>query len=654
MIVYEATKGEFLSDVFNDKLVGNIIANFNAKVGKINENEVRSWDRSMQYMYRVLMDREIPDNAGVAIEFKIPYTSRRVDFMISGWADSHGAVVIIELKQWDTVEAVYGKEAIVRTVFQHGMAETIHPSYQAWSYATLIRDYNENVQTGSIDLFPCAYLHNYSKQEKNDPLTDPIYRYYINEAPVFVKGQSADLRNFIKRYIKYGDNKENLYKIENGKLRPSKSLQDCLSRMLQGNEEFRMIDDQKIVFEEALAMARNAVRTRKKHVLIVKGGPGTGKSVLAINLLVQLTKMGMVCQYVTKNAAPRHVYAAKLKQDFRKGNIDNLFKSSGSYVDAPRDEFDVLIVDEAHRLNEKSGMFQNLGENQIKEIIHASKTSIFFIDEFQQVTLKDAGSVSEIMRFADAEQALTNVMVLESQFRCNGSDGYLAWIDDVLQLRETANTEFDLDYDFRVFDDPNELRNEIVERNKKNNKSRIVAGYCWNWTKESKNNPNIHDITIDEFDFKMSWNLGNTETWAIDENSVNEAGCIHTCQGLEFDYVGVIIGDDLYFQDGQVKTDYKKRARTDSSLKGLNSLLKQDPERALQLADRIIRNTYRTLLTRGQKGCFVFCTDNNLSAYLKSRLKGQQRVTYQLYASQSKQHSKLLAAEGKADYKVDR
>jgi len=258
------------------------------------------------------------------------------------------------------------------------------------------------------------------------------------------------------------------------------------------------------------------------------------------------------------------------------------------------------------------------------------------------------------MRFADAEQALTNVMVLESQFRCNGSDGYLAWIDDVLQLRETANTEFDLDYDFRVFDDPNELRNEIVERNKKNNKSRIVAGYCWNWTKESKNNPNIHDITIDEFDFKMSWNLGNTETWAIDENSVNEAGCIHTCQGLEFDYVGVIIGDDLYFQDGQVKTDYKKRARTDSSLKGLNSLLKQDPERALQLADRIIRNTYRTLLTRGQKGCFVFCTDKNLSAYLKSRLKGQQRVTYQLYASQSKQHSKLLAAEGKADYKVDR
>jgi len=651
-IVYEAVKKEFLSDVFEDRLVDAIVANYNAKIGRISKSEVRAWDQSMQYMHRVLADSEIPDDAGVAIEFKIPYTSRRVDFIISGRDEAHDNVVIVELKQWETVEAVYGKEAIVRTVFRHGMAETIHPSYQAWSYAALIKDFNENVQSGGIRLFPCAYLHNYSKRENGDPLTDPIYRYYIHEAPVFVRGQSADLRNFIKRYIKYGDNKENLYKIEHGKLRPSKSLQDCLNRMLQGNEEFRMIDDQKVVYEEALAVAQRAARTGKKHVLIVKGGPGTGKSVLAVNLLVKLTNLGLVCQYVTKNAAPRHVYAAKLKRDFRKGAIDNLFRSSGSYVDAPRNEFDALIVDEAHRLNEKSGMFQNRGENQIKEIIHAAKASIFFIDEFQQVTLKDAGSVSEILRFAEAEGAVTEVMALESQFRCNGSDGYLAWIDDVLQLRETANTEFDLDYDFRVFDDPNELRDEIIERNKKNNKSRIVAGYCWDWTQESKNNPDIYDITIDEFGFKMSWNLGNTDTWAIDEDSVHQAGCIHTCQGLEFDYVGVIIGEDLYCEDGLVKTDYKKRAKTDQSLKGLNVLLKQDRERALQLADRIIRNTYRTLLTRGQKGCFVFCVDKNLGAYLKSRVQRKPETEFR-YGPPSKTDSLPLAAEQRGEYRMD-
>ena len=622
MIIYEATKSEFVEDVFSDNLVNNICKNYNDKIGKINKSEVRAWDNSMQYMYRVLMDNEIPEDAGVAIEFKIPYTSKRVDFLISGRNGDQNSIVIVELKQWGAVEAVPGKEAIVKTAMNRGLIETTHPSYQAWSYAALIKDYNENAQKEEMELYPCAYLHNYLNQGERDPLTDPIYQYYIDQAPVFVKGQASDLREFIKRYIKFGDNKENLYKIENGRIRPSKSLQDALNQMLKGNEEFVMIDDQKVVYEEALLMAREAVRTNVKQVLVVKGGPGTGKSVLAVNLLVELTKQGMVSQYVTKNAAPRNIYAAKLKRDFRKGHIDNLFKGSGSYINSPKNEFDVLVVDEAHRLNEKSGMFQNLGENQTKEIIDAAKLSIFFIDERQRVTLKDAGSMAEIQRFADDNNAVINIMLLDSQFRCNGSDGYLAWVDDVLQIRDTANADhLGLQYDFRVYDDPSMMRKDIEDLNQLNNKSRIVAGYCWDWLKDSKNNPESYDIVIPEFDFKMSWNLGNSETWAIDPASVKEAGCIHTSQGLEFDYVGVIIGDDLSYRGGQVETDHTRRAKTDSSLRGIKKMMKTDPEKAKNVADEIIRNTYRTLMTRGQKGCFIYCTDASLSLYFKERLK---------------------------------
>lgn len=622
MIVYEATKTEFLQDVFQDELVNNICRNYNSKIGRINEREVRAWDNSMQYMYRVLSDRDIPNDAGVAIEFKIPHTSRRVDFLISGKREEKNSVVIVELKQWESVEAIKGKEAIVKTAMNRGLVETTHPSYQAWSYAALIKDYNENAQNEEMEFYPCAYLHNYLDRGVQDPLTDPIYTHYIEQAPVFIKGQAQKLREFIKSYIQYGDNKENLYKIENGRIRPSKSLQDSLNKMLKGNKEFVMIDDQKVVYEEAVHMAKEALRTNTKQVLIVNGGPGTGKSVLAINLLVDLTNQSMVCQYVTKNAAPRNIYAAKLKQDYKKGHIDNLFKGSGSYVNAPKDEFDALIVDEAHRLNEKSGMFQNLGENQMKEIIEASKFSIFFIDEHQRVTLKDIGGIEEIKKFASDNNANIKVMNLESQFRCNGSDGYLAWIDDVLQIRETANSDYlGGQYDFRVYDDPNELRIEINKLNKVSNKSRIVAGYCWNWDKEGKSNPDYYDIFMDNFDFKMSWNLGSSDTWAIDEASVNEAGCIHTSQGLEFDYVGVIIGDDLRYEEGNVVTDYTKRAKTDNSLKGIKKLLKEDPERAEKLADEIIRNTYRTLMTRGQKGCFVYCTDTKLAEYLKERFE---------------------------------
>lgn len=627
MIVYEATKTEFLEDVFQDELVNNICNNYNTKIGRIHEGEVRSWDNSMQYMYRVLMDREIPEDAGVAIEFKIPYTSKRVDFLISGRDKTNDSVVIVELKQWESVEVVKGKEAIVKTFINRGIRDVTHPSYQAWSYASLIQDYNENAQENDIRFYPCAYLHNYINQGEQDPLTDEVYDYYLEQAPVFVKGEAQQLRQFIKRHITIGDNKENLYKIENGRIRPSKSLQDSLNKMLKGNEEFVMIDEQKVVYEEAIFMAKEAVRTGSKHVLVVNGGPGTGKSVLAINLLVELTNQSMVCQYITKNAAPRNVYATKLKQDFKKGHIDNLFKSSGSYIDAPRNEFDALIVDETHRLNLKSGLFHNKGENQTKEIMEASKLSIFFIDERQRVTLKDAGNMKAIETFAKENNATLNIMNLESQFRCNGSDGYLAWLDDVLQIRNTANSNYiGGHYDFRIYDSPTELRRDIEKLNDMNNKSRMVAGYCWNWDKEGKADPDYYDIVLPEFDFKMSWNLGSTETWAIDDTSINEIGCIHTCQGLEFDYVGVIIGEDLRYQNGQVIVDHAKRAKTDKSLFGIKKMFKENPELAEQKVDEIIRNTYRTLMTRGQKGCFVYCTDEALSEYLKERFRKANMV----------------------------
>jgi len=317
--------------------------------------------------------------------------------------------------------------------------------------------------------------------------------------------------------------------IENGKIRPSKSLQDALSSMLQGNEEFIMIDDQKIVYETALEMARKSYRDGNKRVLIVKGGPGTGKSVLAINLLVKLTTENMVCSYVTKNSAPRKVYETKLSGNLRKNRISNLFKGSGSFIESYNNEFDVLIVDEAHRLNARSGMFQNLGENQIKEIIHASKFSIFFIDESQKVTLKDIGSVEEIQKYIRKINAESEIMQLESQFRCNGSDGYIAWLDDVLDIKKTANSDgFDLDYDIKICDTPNQVRDIIFEKNKINNKARLLAGYCWDWIKDGKNKSDVFDIKISDDNFAMSWNLGNSKTWAIDPNSVNEIGCIHT------------------------------------------------------------------------------------------------------------------------------
>ena len=630
MIVYEATKEEFCDSVFAGSITEEIHAMFIQKLGHdTSPAEISSWQNSMQYMYNVLNDSSIPDNCGVAIEFKIPHTSNRVDFIITGLDQfMNDSVVIIELKQWSKVEKLEGLDGVVKTFIGGKIREKVHPSYQAWTYSLFIQNFNETVETEKIGLYPLAYLHNYNIQE-NDPLIDKIYEEYYTKAPIFGQKDASKLRKFIKKYMKHGDNTDILYRIDNGNIRPSKKLQDTLSSMLGGNQEFLMIDEQKIAYEMALMMVRDSYGDNKKRVLIVEGGPGTGKTVIAINLLVQIMNYEMNSLYVTKNSAPRNVFFEKLKGKNRSLNwLKTIFKSSGSFTKSESNDFDAIIVDEAHRLNEKSGLFSNLGENQIKEIINASKFSVFFIDRNQRVSLKDYGSVEAIYEWAFKFDADIKHIKLVSQFRCNGSDGYLSWLDDVLEIEQTANFDgFGIDYDFRVIDDVCELRDLIFEKNEeiddekldKTYDARLLAGYCWNWDKEERANSEHHDIKID--DFEMSWNLNNTETWAIDEDSINEVGCIHTSQGLEFDYVGVIIGNDMRFENGHIVTDFNARAKTDQSLKGIKKFHKENPEEALKVAEKKKKNTYRTLMTRGMKGCYIYCEDMALQAYFKDRLE---------------------------------
>ncbi|MGE4454472.1 MAG: DNA/RNA helicase domain-containing protein [Sphaerochaeta sp.] len=631
MLVYEGDKQQFLSDVQDNSIDQKIEMNmWNRLHKRVSSSEEQSWRNSLNYMQNVLLDSEIPDTSGVAIEFGIPNTNKRVDFILSGLdkENQHNAV-IVELKQWSKVEPVpYVDQLLeaeiidVQTRFSHGLQVVHHPSYQAWSYRSLISDFNANIHAIPIHLESCAYLHNYIPSE-DDPLKQPYFQNLIDKAPVFYRSDVKKLREFIKKYIHTGDAKQTLYYIDNGEIRPSKSLQDALSAMLRGKEEFILIDEQKIVYEQMLSFARRSKEDGKKRVFIVQGGPGTGKTVVAINLLVQLINDDQVCAYVTKNSAPRKVFEAKLKAGaFKQKNISSLFKGSTAFIHAESNDFGTLIVDEAHRLNKRSQQGPRIsGEDQIKEIIHASRCSVFFIDEDQRVTAQDYGDRSQILFWAKAFNAEVQEGRLLSQFRCNGSDGYLSWLDGVLGVQEeTANPTLEgIDYDFRVVDNPNELRRLIEERNREDDKARIVAGYCWDWV--SKNNPDsVPDITID--DFSMYWNLSSDGTYAISKGSINQVGCIHTTQGLEFSYVGVIIGDDLRYQKGSVITDYSKRAKTDQSLKGLKGPIKKGDREAMKTADIIIRNTYRTLMSRGMKGCYVYCTDSSLSHFLKTRIHG--------------------------------
>jgi hypothetical protein len=227
---------------------------------------------------KVLNDDEIPNDCGVAIEYGIPQTSKRIDFLLSGASDSQAdQLVIIELKQWESSRKT-DRDGIVRTRYAHGEKETSHPSYQAWSYASLLMSFNEAVYDGAVGLRPCAYLHNYTN---DGVLNDGFYAHYVKLAPVFLKGEEekVKLRYFIKikHHVRFGERRSLLYRIENGRIRPSKGLVDSLKGMLAGKQEFVLVDDQKVVHETALAAASSASE-RAKQVVIVQGGPGTGKS----------------------------------------------------------------------------------------------------------------------------------------------------------------------------------------------------------------------------------------------------------------------------------------------------------------------------------------------------------------------------------------
>lgn len=616
MIIYTNDKHGFLADMPH---IANILKDrISSKLGEISsDSEIRSWENSLRHMANVINDEAIPEDSGVALEYNIPVTNNRIDFMITGNdAEGKQQVVMVELKQWQHV-LLTDKDGVVETHYEDGMKETIHPSYQVVSYASLLYDYIEAVHERKVYLHPCAFLHNY--EDNDGQINDVRYERYIKKAPVFCKNEVEKLRDFIKTYIRKGDRDKSLYTIENSTISPSKSLIDSVVKMAEGRAEFKMIDEQKVVYQNALWAYDEHLRTGNKQVIIVEGGPGTGKSVIGIQLLVAMTQMGKLVHYVTKNASPRNVlYSKFMGLNGVHSTIKNLFKSSGAYLKSAINMFDMLIADEAHRLQEHSGLYGNLGENQIKEIIHASKVSIFFIDRRQIVDLKDIGTVSEIEKWAHHFGANIIHKTLHSQFRCSGSDEYLNWLDHLLQYDTLLPIHFSgTTYDFKVMDSPTEVMQAIRDKNRYRHKSRVVAGYCWQW--KSRKNAKLKDIEFPEYGFAYKWNLVDDKTWCISNGSIEQIGCIHTCQGLEFDYVGVIIGEDLICRNGQILVQPSKRATDDMTVRGWRNMVKT--QEGKDKIKSIIKNTYKTLMTRGMKGCYVYVCDEELRNYIKEYLQ---------------------------------
>ena len=622
MIVYEDSKRCFVEDIKSNCIADKITAKIRERgINAGHEREYISWQNSLQFMRNIVDDNDIDDEVRIAIEYNIPLTSKRVDFIICGAdANNNDNVVVVELKQWQKAEVVADDMHYCVKTFVGGNNRIVcHPSYQAYSYACFIRNYSQTVLDDGINLIPCAYLHNYDPDFKQT-LSNSIYKEWVSEAPFFIRNETEQFSAFVKKYVtRRSSNGDLLYEIDHGRLKPTKALQDSLTSMVKGYKEFMLLDEQAVCYDMCLKTMAKCKEDGKKRTIVIQGGPGTGKSVLAVNLLMEFINKSLNTCYTTKNSAPREAFLSLLTHSDAKKqiNIKQLFRSPFGLSNVPDNTYDCLIVDEAHRLVKKMYGDWN-GENQVKECISASLLSIFLLDEDQAVTVNDIGSIAEISKWCRELNSTLKMPAeakLVSQFRCNGSDAYIQFIDDILQrTEESVTVDLDeLNFDFRIFDSAIELREALREKNAINNKSRMVAGYCYDWN--VKHGRGDYDIMLPD-GFKAKWNLEKDKIWAINPNSFEEVGCILTAQGLDFDYVGVLIGKDLKYDStsGRIITDKQAISKDDKS-SGIRSCKNES------IVRKLILNTYKTLLTRGQKGCYVYCEDKSLAEYIKKKAR---------------------------------
>ncbi len=613
MIVFSCLKNEFMTYVREETISNKVYDAYKEIFNKRTKlSQIKAWANSLPHMAGIISD--LPENTGITIEYGIPLTSKSIDMVISGYDLNHKPIIIIvELKQWSYTKLIKSVDGVVRTQINNKEKNVLHPAYQVLSYAELLKGYNLTIAKDNISVIPTVYLHNYDLNI-NDPLYNNKYKPYYQKIYMYGRNEALEFKELITSLIKYGDNLNIINKIDRSPIKPTKKLLNEIINMTKGQKVFNLLDEQKVIMEEITKLAHQSFIENKKQTIIIKGGPGTGKSILAINALGELLKIGLMGAYVSKNMAPRKVYKNMITNGSNEISINELFKSSSYFFHVNQNKYDFLLVDEAHRLQEKSGLHNNLGENQIKEIINASKLSVFFIDEKQAITVKDIGTIKNIEYYAKILKSRISTYELTSQFRCNGSDNYLGFIEALLYNKKEKPK---FNFDFQVIDSPQELKDIITTKNTNNN-ARLIAGFCWPRKSFTADNQDYHDIKIG--DFSMSWNLKHGEPFATRENAINEIGCIYNVQGLEFDYIGVIIGPDLKYQNGKIITDYKARANTEKSLYGLQTKIKEDKQNKEyyeNIADTLIRNTYRVLLTRGIKGCYVYACDPKLQQYLK-------------------------------------
>lgn len=630
MYLYQGAVKEFIRDAELNRLADKINTAFTYEMGHhANPSEVNSWRNSLQQMSNVFRLAGL-EAQGVLVELQLPLTSKRLDVMVAGKRTSPSSsvpedhAVIIELKQWSHVDESHLTEH-VSVAFGGGRPrDTLHPSAQVHRYEQFLRDMSEPFASGEVGLSSLAFLHNL---DRSSPSAVPLYaaqfQNLLAASPIYAQDQIEELASHLAQQIGAGESTDLIQKISSAEYRPSKKLLDHVASVISNEEAFVLLDEQVTAFTAVHDELRRAGKKSKPTTFIINGGPGTGKSLIALQLLARAAAEGKTVAHATGSRA--FTEGLRKRVGPRAGQLMKYFNSFMK----KGEPFDLLVADEAHRIRETSAnqwtKKEDRGGSQIEELLDAAKIAAFFIDDRQVVRPGEVGS-AELIRQASAKRGQPVVEYdLSAQFRCGGSDVYVRWVDRLLGISTSGEEVLDLEqagFDFSIVGSPSELERKVQGALKEGQNSRLVAGFCWPWSDPRGDGTLVNDVVVG--DWQRPWNakptagrlapgIPSSNAWAIDPEGVHQVGCVYTAQGFEFDQVGVIWGDDLVWRAGKGWVAQAQHSH-DSVVKRAD---KRDPE----FYRRLIAQTYRVLLTRGMDGCVVTFTDRETAEYITSRIK---------------------------------
>jgi uncharacterized protein len=637
---YIGTLNQFYSDAVDNKIADKIAEK--CKMNRIGfaPNEFNSWQRSLTLVAIQLKDSKLPDDLGIACELMPGRGKTSIDLVISGYdKEKNSNIVIVELKQWSSVDfSEVGESWVYTNVGGRKVEDKLHPVLQALGYKSTLNKYNLFVEESNVRINSCAYLHNMKSAKI---IKHNQFSKYFDLGSVFIKDDKSKFIQFIANFISKGDNCKIINGISDSIIRPSQKLALNVGAIMKSREIYIPVEEQQKAIDTILRASIDSVSVAqlniakqksflnktfslffkqtnaKKHVIIIEGGPGSGKSVIAVNVLAKLIEVQKNSMYCTPNIPLKD----NIRINFDKESSDNFndsFQGPSGFTNGNQNEFEVLIVDEAQRLSEKFALNANMLYSPEK-VIETALCSVFFVDERQMTSFKDIGSIKRILSAANKEKAAIQRFDLESRFRCNGSLEYEQWLGNILGYDDDLIPFSSVDFNFEVMNSATKLFEKISNLDSKQEMARLTASYCWRFN--SRKNPKDVDFILDNGDFTAQWNSdfsgSDKQTW-LTHDPIERIGWVNEIQGNEVDYVGVIIGPDIYYNSEKdiLEIDYTKHHNVSAAKKGVAAAIKRGEKDAVVRCENAIRNCYWVLLTRATKGCFVFSEDPQVRDYL--------------------------------------